>query len=751
MKALEDHFETYFAEKLWEMIPSIYRHEDGLAENPGVLRAIVEVMAEQAAILRRSQDRLWEDQFVETASDWAVPYLADLVATRLLPLENKRGRRVDVAKTIYYRRRKGTLRVLEELISDIAGWEGKVVENFHRLGRARHGLDPHPAPLAGRFSQTQPGGWADLRRQFSSEQAGGPFDEYHYTPDMRQHQGTTGRYNIPKLAFHLYRLKSYKVEDVTPFVDAANPERFTFDPSGRSIPLFIQRNRGDDYDWDNWHSALEWEVPAPVRCRLLNHAEYLISERVVQALEISPGIPASTSTELREMSGWRFRSEVRLRTTLDSTLSTALNTGQWLALLHHAIVENCGKYALLPDTDPLSQKTESLAVEDAGTLFSPETTSAANLATWAVAAQAEKNLIVDPERGRFTFVNMAPLPDPTEVTASYHYGFSGEIGAGTYPRPEVESCEPTEPTKTGGGLIHFSQIPQDGVLQIDDSKTYKPVHNRGGIINTRIQAANHQRPFLCLQNASNEWVLEANSPTSDSNLALEGLWVGAVGAYVMILRGDYECVTISYCTIDPGGSADITGAAIFPLHLFIEGTVEKMLIDSSIMGPIAVRDGGVVEELTIRDSIIQSVDAGTPALQFDQGVVNIERTTVFGKVELHRLFATETLITDLANVTDTQSGCFRFSAALKDSRLPQPYESYFFTDNNHWFTSRVFGQPGYGQLSDTAPEELKRGAENQSEIGAFSSLINPIKLDSLQVKVEEYMPFGLIPIFINET
>ena len=46
---------------------------------------------------------------------------------------------------------------------------------------------------------------------------------------------------------------------------------------------------------------------------------------------------------------------------------------------------------------------------------------------------------------------------------------------------------------------------------------------------------------------------------------------------------------------------------------------------------------------------------------------------------------------------------------------------------------------------------VQTGAETGSEIGAFSSLINPIKLDSLKIKVAEYMPFGLIPIFINET
>jgi hypothetical protein len=46
---------------------------------------------------------------------------------------------------------------------------------------------------------------------------------------------------------------------------------------------------------------------------------------------------------------------------------------------------------------------------------------------------------------------------------------------------------------------------------------------------------------------------------------------------------------------------------------------------------------------------------------------------------------------------------------------------------------------------------LLQGAENGSEIGAFSHLFNPVKLDSLRVKVVEYMPFGLIPFFIYET
>ena len=54
-------------------------------------------------------------------------------------------------------------------------------------------------------------------------------------------------------------------------------------------------------------------------------------------------------------------------------------------------------------------------------------------------------------------------------------------------------------------------------------------------------------------------------------------------------------------------------------------------------------------------------------------------------------------------------------------------------------------------LALTAPPALARGAESGSEIGAWSGLNNTIKLDSLSHKVEEYLPFGLIPSFVRQT
>src|SRR5215472_6323239 len=58
-----DAFERYYTEKIWDWIPAIYKDEDGLAARPDVLRSLVQILARQAAIARRSIDRLWDDQF----------------------------------------------------------------------------------------------------------------------------------------------------------------------------------------------------------------------------------------------------------------------------------------------------------------------------------------------------------------------------------------------------------------------------------------------------------------------------------------------------------------------------------------------------------------------------------------------------------------------------------------------------------------------------------------------------------------
>jgi hypothetical protein len=738
---IEDRYERYFAEKLWEMIPEIYRHEDGLETNPNphVLRSLVEILAGQAAHLRRSQDQLWDDQFIELSNDWAIPYIADLVGTRLISALNKRGYRIDVAKTIYYRRRKGTPRILEELINDIGDWEGKLVEQFKRLARARHGLDPKPQPYAGRFSGTMPGGWADLRHPRVSELTDSPFDEFFHTTDVRQHRGYTGRYNIPKLAFHLYKLDVFEVKEVTPFF-RKDGHGFTFDPSGRDIPIFGKRSRTKD--WEQWHSALEWEIPAPIRCRLLAHAEYHITHIAIDELVKNHGLSPANALALKACIGWHFANETRLLTALNAcvpTLSPIENQAFYAPLLN-SLVKDCGKSALYP---------ASVSVFHQNTLVDSAKMTAANLKNWALPA-IDKQVAIDPERGRFFF-----LPPPsvleTDVTASYHYGFAARIGAGTYKRLGIETLTPNI---TNGGELTDALINPNGKTQIGDNKTYSPIASKTGIENMDVEAVDEKRPFLKLDA---DWELTASGTAGiKKKITLEGLWIGSAGdkKCEIILRGHFDEVVIRHCTLDPGGTTNILNETLHPVPIIVEGTVEKLWIDESIVAPIMTRNNGIIENLIVCDSIIQSTNLAMAALSISGGkMVHLERVTVFGDLKVHRLEATETLITGIATVQDTQTGCFRFSAAPAPpiSRLPRPYESFLFTqDNNHWFSSRIFGQPDYAVLSETAPPEILRGGENGVEMGVFNSLINAIKQDNLTTKIEEYMPFGLVPIFINQ-
>src|SRR5450759_4550733 len=116
---------------------------DAMADGSvGPLRELVVRVGTEIAVLRRGIDRTLENQSIEGCDDWLIPYIGDILSTHLVAGLGGRAQRLDVAKTIYYRRRKGTLAILEELAADITGWNARAVEFFTRLGRTRHQYDP---------------------------------------------------------------------------------------------------------------------------------------------------------------------------------------------------------------------------------------------------------------------------------------------------------------------------------------------------------------------------------------------------------------------------------------------------------------------------------------------------------------------------------------------------------------------------------------------------------------------------------
>ena len=140
MAEFNDGYDGYYADRVWQLLPGVYRARD--SDDPAVTGPLQELcvrIGAQVAVVRRNIDRLWADQFIETSDDWVIPYIGDLLDTNLVNGLDPRGQRLDVAKTIHYRRRKGTLAVLEEIARDVTGWNAHLVEAFRRLTKAQQG------------------------------------------------------------------------------------------------------------------------------------------------------------------------------------------------------------------------------------------------------------------------------------------------------------------------------------------------------------------------------------------------------------------------------------------------------------------------------------------------------------------------------------------------------------------------------------------------------------------------------------
>ena len=143
-----------------------------------------------------------------------------------------------------------------------------------------------------------------------------------------------------------------------------------------------------------------------------------------------------------------------------------------------------------------------------------------------------------------------------------------------------------------------------------------------------------------------------------------------------------------------------------------------------------------------------------------EATVQLNRVTVLGRVVAHRLHATDSILWGFTLVEDLADGCFRYSAALDGSRLPSGFNSALLSGGAALFTSTAFGQPGYGQLLDTADQAIVGGMPGRSllggsstgaQLGAFPAQGGPAKGRALRVKYNEYLPLGLVPAIVHVT
>jgi hypothetical protein len=254
------------ADQLFALLPAVYRIRD--AANGGPLQALFAVMAAQSALVEDNIEQLYDDQFIETCASWVIPYIGDLIGyNSIYQVAAASDSRAEVANTIGYRRRKGTLIALEQLSTDVSGRACVAVEAFKRLIVTESMRDVRPRHAA----------TVDLRRVFALDRFGTAFDVTNRTIDVRRIAPRLrpaadpdptpldialhgpGRSNIPDVAIWLWRWKSARVAGAPAYPLGGG--RFKFSPLGQDIPLF--NNPPPRTPFDRLTAAAD--LPQPIR------------------------------------------------------------------------------------------------------------------------------------------------------------------------------------------------------------------------------------------------------------------------------------------------------------------------------------------------------------------------------------------------------------------------------------------------------------------------------------------------------
>ena len=686
---------SFDADRLYELLPAVYRIRDADQGEP--LRALLSVIAEQVGVLEADLDQLYDDQFIETCAEWVTAYIGDLIGYRPLHgvVPSISSPRAEVANTIGFRRRKGTAAVLEQLARDVSGWNARVVEFFQLLAttqfmnhiRPNHSYAPN------------------LREWELLERLDTPFDRVAHTVDVRRIANREGLYNIPNVGIFLWRLNAFSLTDSP--ASTVDAQRHLFSPLGNNTPLFTRPETEDEIT----HLAEPINVPEPISRRVLHEF-------------------------------------------LDDYYGP-------------------GKSILLA-VDGLEKPADEVKACDLSDLDD---------GSWAHMPPANDKIAIDPVLGR---IALPADQTPSSVKVTFHYGFSAEVGGGEYERAaSFESLEAPDETITSPGLIQdaLNNLPDGGVAQITDSGRYEETLsialNAGGKLELR--AANEHRPTLVL---GGDLQITGGD---DAEVTLNGLLI--IGGKIVVLESAMlRRLTLRHCTLVPGLSLDIEGEppSVPEPSLVIDPSGVTIEIDRCIVGPLAIAEGSGVQ---ITDSIVDATAqdeiafAGPPSVGQVGGTLKIDSSTVIGRIHTAEMtLVSNSILLAAPQAGDPtppirsdrkQAGCVRFSYLPENARVPRRYRTQpdlaiktaleealkqnpeLTADQKDQidretrtrvrpiFSDLHYGQPDYAQLDSATAAEIRTGADDESEMGAFHHLFAPQRETNINVRLDEYLRFGL--------
>ncbi len=281
--------------------------------------------------------------------------------------------------------------------------------------------------------------------------------------------------------------------------------------------------------------------------------------------------------------------------------------------------------------------------------------------------------------------------------------------------------------------------------------------------------------------------------TSGSRFTLDGLLITGRGVRI---EGELAEVTMRHCTLVPGWEIDedCEPQSENEPSLELVNTDALVTIEHSILGSMRVDENEVTDDpirIHISDSILDATSAKRVVLggvdaPIAHASLTIVRSTAFGRIRVHSIeLAENSIFNSVVKVARSQVGCVRFCYVPDGSRTPRRYncqpdlvqqavdeaeateirtveeqadeamESKTVEEQEikaekqresdrvvPIFNSTRYGTPTYCQLATDCAEEIKRGADDESEMGVFHDLFQPQRAANLRARLDEFTPAG---------
>jgi hypothetical protein len=695
---------------LYELLPAVYRLRDSERGEP--LRALLDIVSDQAELLRDDLDGLWDDLFVETAAEWVVPYIGDLVANTPLYEVPLVGRRADVAKTLHWRRRKGTLAMLGELARGITGWGVHAVAMFELLGvnqnlnHLRMEDSPEARPGLHPFAQDRVAS-VDIRARDAVDRIGGAFETITHNVDVRRIADDEGWYGIRKVCFFFHRLTSFPLKRTTPARAPGQQARcLHVHPLGQDAPLF---HRGERVPDDAF--ATEVNVDAPIR-------PYRFFEQ--PGLDYGPGLslhivigttPVPLADVLcKDLDAWPA---VPVNKVGVDVRRGRVRIGTGVSLAGGVRFDSCygfsaplggGPYAREPRPPGQPPPAVQTVAADGSAGF---TTIEAAVAAWNA----------QPNQGPlYIEINDSATYRPAGGAVALDWTGGGAVAPIAVTLVAADRQRPVIVADLTLATTQVDQLTLDGLALAGQLSVAGPVRRVAIIDSTLVPGSTLNEDGTAAQPGRASLV--ADAPGDRRDVTLTRTITGRLR-----LAPDDNHVALADCAVDaPAGAAP---------RVALSGD-----------------DAGAV--------------AGPP--------VRMERCTVLGAVFARELtLMSESIVAAGPLIVERrQTGCVRFSSYEREgSSPPRRYRCQpdlvreaapdpATADRETLrvrpsFTTTHYGRPAYLQLSRACAREIEQGAEDRAEMGVFHLLLQPYRETNLGVRLEEYLPFGLEPGIVHIT